>query len=149
MNFLNPPREIIESDFRSFVEEIEGLSESEHIVITFIPESKVYEANLPPFSGFDEYRKGRVHNIESLERRFREVSYSSIEQKTRFLVVRNAEIAQTLQIGKDDVGDIYSLRRTSRAMNRESNWTFAGKEYQFNKIEWDPNEDQSRSLSNE
>lgn len=79
MNFLNPPREIIESDFRSFVEEIEELSESEHIVITFIPESKVYEANLPPFSGFDEYRKGRVHNIESLERRFREVSYSSVE----------------------------------------------------------------------
>ena len=58
------------------------MKEDERIIISYIPEEKVYEANLPKISMYDLYRQGRIKNVGELEKRFRNLSYEYIEPNT-------------------------------------------------------------------
>ncbi|KAL4486374.1 hypothetical protein ABPG72_007160 [Tetrahymena utriculariae] len=147
MNFFHPPKVFSEKDYPQLIQNINELAEEDRLIISYIPEEKVYDANLPKFSTFDLYRQGRIKNISQLETRFRDISYEYIEKNTKFIIIRNPDIAQSLSIGKDDIGEIYILKRTLKQMNNESNWYFQGQEYLYNKIEWDPNNDQDIQLN--
>lgn len=72
---------------------IQTMKEDARIIVSYIPEEKVYEANLPKISTFDLYRQGRIKNISELEKRFRSLSYEYIEPNTEFLIIRNLDIA--------------------------------------------------------
>lgn len=108
-------------------------------MVCYIPETNI-DLNRPTLSSFDSFKlSNNEKNIPELERQFRELSYSYVEKHTRFVLIRSSEIAHSLSIKEDDIGELFLLKRSSKANNSESNWTFSGKEFVHSKIEMNLN----------
>lgn len=96
----------------------------------------------------DLYRQRKLKNVKQLEEDFRKLRYDHLSNTTRFFVIRDEALATSLNISRDDIGEVYHLKRGGyMECNSDVNWIFRGKKYIYSKVDTDPNADDPVELN--
>ena len=63
------------------------------MVFTYIPEKANYENDIPKLNKYDQFNKDNVKNTNSLEERFKNLTYDFLNTNSSFYIIRNEKIA--------------------------------------------------------
>ncbi|KRX05368.1 hypothetical protein PPERSA_00669 [Pseudocohnilembus persalinus] len=150
LQFFDPPQVIkAENEGVRFLDKIQFLRENKRLVFTFIPEKHVYNSDYRRNveSEFDSFGK-QFNNldVEEMEERFRKAKYLDVSSNCEYFLIRNAQLAEVLGVGKDEIGEIYHLKVGNKFNNFDTSVKYFKKDICLSKIEKDVNDERDQQV---
>jgi len=133
MSFYKSIHEINKPDLNRFYDFVERLKENERIIYAYIPDQADYKVG--PFGEYDTYNKNKIKDVRELWEKYRQLKNSHISYASSFFIIKDPKVAQALQIGQDDIGEIYTIKKSSVYNNFETNTRMSGYRVQVNRID--------------
>jgi len=134
MSFFKSVKVLDKEGMHNFYQCVDKLRENERIIFSYIPEKKDYV--IGSFNNFDDFNKSKIKNLVNLSDRYKKVKNSHLSYTSSFFIIKDPHIAQLMQIGQDDIGEVYIMKKSSLLNNFETNTRINGTRVQINRMDY-------------